>query len=569
MKTQLKQANARIVKAIAGKKATKAERANGHNKAHSNGSIQKAAALDRAKVTQIVDQISEPIVAVETPVEPIVPVAAETKAGTVIQHVVLRAGELKAGLRHVERALGKTLPILSSILVEVVGEDQLKFTATNLEIALWHLTSAKVLSPGRVCFPQILSRVIANVDDDQIVTLATNEKTRITTVEAGRRKTHLKTEAPDDFPVIAPFNGKGTFTFTLELVPEQVTEIIKRILPFTATDDTRLVLTAIHLAGTFPEQSDTGMKLAIMSADGFRLAYLERDVVVHFDGQPGLEKLDVLVPPRVFTETLKLSPPDGKPIPFAFHLTLTKNDVVERGMVQVELAEGGVRMNLVDGKFPELEPIMKEPEQLTIIPLAVDETQAALAGAELFNPGARLACDPQANRVTIAATSADLGDFAEQVSAPFDPLFAPAPGFEIAFNADFLSGAVKAAAYGNGDGPVLLRVSSPASPGYLYANPYRHILMPMHLNGSAEAKPAPAESKKETAPAEAKELKADAPQLKAAAPTNAKTTPAKAKDRGKARVVVSRQVILPAKGNDRSKKSKVSADKSSKVKKHR
>ena len=405
----------------------------------------------------------------------------------------MRAGTLKAALKSVDRARGKgsSIPVLSHILIETLDAEAVRFTATDLNFTLWQLAQAKVLKQGKVCVPHLLGDLLARVNDDILVTLTTESKTHITHVAAGRLNVNLKSVDASEFPPATAFNGKSIL-IGADMTHDAVSEIVKRVVPFVAADDTRPVLEGVFVSGKFPHLSGQNATLEFVGADGFRLAVLERDVTLHFDPDRPLDAIALIAPAKVFAETMKIASDEAKPIQFLFHLQLDKKGVLEHGMVQVETHAGGLRMNLIDGNFPDFTQIVPNPvPPMPYLPLAVEPALAALARVNLISEVhlARLAV--KADHVLIAASSAETGDVAEIIPATFDPAWQPELDFEIAFNALFLSDALRAASYQNGTHPVELRVNTQSAPGYIALPRYRLVMMPMHLGEGAASKPAP------------------------------------------------------------------------------
>lgn len=446
------------------------------------------------------------------------------------QQIVMRAGALKAALKNVDRARGKNsaLPVLTHILIETPDDDVLRFTATNLDFTLWHLAQAKVLQRGRACLPDLLGDLLAKVNDDLLVTVTTNAKTWKTRVEAGRLTFTLNGMDPAEFPQAAAFNGKSSVV-AVDLTHDAVKEIVHRIVPFASTDDARPVLQGILLSGALTKESGKNITLTFVSADGFRLAVLERDATLSFDPDNRPPALNLIVPGKVFAETLKIATDDAKPVPFLFHLQYDKQGALEHGMVTVRTDAGGLRMNLLDGSFPDYAQIVPNPiPQLPFLPLYAEPATAALQRAALVSSTQTARLQVQPEQVLVSASQSEMGDVAEILPAGFDADWKPADNFEIAFNAGFLSEALRAAAYGDGTKPIQLRVTEPSKPAYIGIPRYRHVLMPMHVgNDNADkpqVKPEPvtdstAESPKAEPPKPHADGKASAPQAKANAQT--------------------------------------------------
>lgn len=528
MNTNLKTQNKNIADAMTAKakqpKAAKAIKATKTTTA--NKPAPKAKAIKATKpVAETVQPVeSKPVdvklVATKVEVKPGAPVIepiANVSADNLPkgQHITLPAGALKAALDAVERACAKnsTLPALTHILIETVDTTHIKLTATNLDFTLWHYADAKVEHPGAVCVPAVLADLLAKVNDGANVTLITNPKTFKLRAKIGRATVNLIGLAPSEFPAFNPnpVNGDSTHV-TLQIVPETVIEIYKRIVPFAATDDARPVLTGIGVTATIPPHTGEDATVTFAAADGFRLAHLKREATFHFAKLPA-QSFSVIPPAKLFGEILKISKDESKPLPFQFHMRYDKKGVLEHGIVQVETETFGLRMNLLDGNFPNYQQIDNEPVKLPIIPLMSAETNAVLERANLFTESStvRLMPKPQAGHILIQSSSAEHGDYEEDVLATFDAERLTPDNYVIAFNALYLKQALTATAYKETVKPVHLRVGVPSAPAFLSAPGYRHVVMPMHSGQDKPATPSKPESAPTNTPVENKPANAAAP----------------------------------------------------------
>src|SRR5689334_1627862 len=104
---------------------------------------------------------------------------APTVAIQALKVMVLREN-LKRGLAMVVHAVAakSTLPILSNVLLETVGADRLKISATNLEIGIVVWVGAQVERPGAITLPaKLLADVVGSLPSETI-TLDMNVRTQ-------------------------------------------------------------------------------------------------------------------------------------------------------------------------------------------------------------------------------------------------------------------------------------------------------------------------------------------------------------------------------------------------------
>ena len=77
---------------------------------------------------------------------------------------------LKDGLSIVSRAIGENsnLPILKNILIKTFN-NKIQLTATNLELAVTHLISGKIIEEGSITIPfSVIQGIVSNCESDRV-----------------------------------------------------------------------------------------------------------------------------------------------------------------------------------------------------------------------------------------------------------------------------------------------------------------------------------------------------------------------------------------------------------------
>ncbi|MGB8644455.1 MAG: RNA ligase family protein [Anaerolineae bacterium] len=432
--------------------------------------------------------------------------------------IEISAGTLRGAFKAINPAIAKksTLPVLSHTLISAHPENLVRVLATNMDLALWRYVEAKVKRTGVVCFPPSMNEIAANLASDQVMRLAVKAEDKKDGTEislkAGPISTTLRTLPADEFPVVIPSSDDNVVVVTLMLTAGELADIEARVSPFTADDDSRPILTGIHLTGKLTDKTAT---LQCAAADGFRLAQLTlRDVPVKVKGKLKLDALNAIVPPRLFAEALKLVPAlddeeraskkskvDEPRIAVEFHLyhqppaqtkpaekkgdDKTKGKSADKpgliqdgGVVQVQTRAGGVMIRMIVGSFPDANVILKEPADMKELPLPYAPMQDALALARLFGESTRLECKVSDRQVIVQAQHVEIGEFRQAVPVTWNKA-QPADEFTIAFRAKFLGEMLAAIGQETPDKPVTLRVTTPNSPGFASTRNYHHALMPM------------------------------------------------------------------------------------------
>lgn len=115
--------------------------------------------------------------------------------------VVVIKNNLREGIVAVERAAGENanLPILKNVLLET-GENKLRMTATNLEIAASFSVSGKIIENGRITVPlSVLSGLIANISSERI---ELESKKNILEIKTDNYQATVHGISGDEFPLI-------------------------------------------------------------------------------------------------------------------------------------------------------------------------------------------------------------------------------------------------------------------------------------------------------------------------------------------------------------------------------
>lgn len=114
-----------------------------------------------------------------------------------------------------EKITGKNLnlPILNSFLV-MTQKGMIKFTATNLDIGFEIFTPAKIEKEGKMVIPaKIINSVILNLKEENILL---EEKDLNLKIVTDNSIVTLKTNNPEDFPILPKFKKNNSFKINTE-----------------------------------------------------------------------------------------------------------------------------------------------------------------------------------------------------------------------------------------------------------------------------------------------------------------------------------------------------------------
>jgi DNA polymerase-3 subunit beta len=358
-------------------------------------------------------------------------------------------------LGHIQSVVERrnTIPILSNVLIEAIGDSLIRVMATDLDMQIVETIDARVETPGATTVSaHLLFEIARKLPEGSEVSLAAADGEMV--VRAGRYQSKLKTLPRDDFPVIA----EGDLPTNFELDAKDIVRIIEKTRFAISTEETRY-----YLNGIFFHVVDEGAGLLRAAAtDGHRLA---RYTLPRPEGAESMP--DVIVPRKCVNELHKLLQEVGE------------------GRVQIELSPSKIRFTLgsavltsklIDGTFPDYSRVIPtgNDKLLRVDPKAFGQGVDRVATIATDKTRAvKMALD--ADRVTLSVTSPENGTAAEEVSGEYS-----SAEIEIGFNARYLKDIIDQI---DGD-TVELHLADSSAPTLIRENeksPALYVLMPMRV----------------------------------------------------------------------------------------
>jgi len=367
---------------------------------------------------------------------------------------------LNKGLSIVGRAVPvrSTLPQASHVLIEC-DEGRLKLVATDLQIATTCWIGANVEEEGSVTVPaRLLTDFVASLPNE-LINLNVGERGRQLHLSCARNEATMAGMDAADFPPV-PQVGDGLF---LKLDPKTLRRAIAQVQFAAAADDTRPVLTGIHILAE-------GHDLTLAAADGFRLAVHKLPL-----DQEVPEKVEVIVPARALREIERLIADEEDPLEMAFNAN--QSQVIFK-LKSIELVA-----TLIQGTFPNYTQLIPQAyttkATIDMRPF-LQETRIAGIFARDGAGIVRVQLDPGEDgtpgRMTISARAEEIGDHRGEMDVTVE-----GEASKIAFNSKYLQDVLQAL---DDSEKVALETTSPSSPGVirpLGGDDYVHVVMPMFV----------------------------------------------------------------------------------------
>ena len=184
-----------------------------------------------------------------------------------------------------------TIPVLSNILIESVGEGTIRITGTDLDVTIrCDMDAEEISTPGAICVQARKLFEIARLLPDAPVSFK-KEDNEWVTVKCDRARFKMVGVARDAFPEVPSFKSAPT------KIPASILKtFIDRTIFAITQEESRYTLSGAKFV-----LDDTSAKM--VTTDGHRLAYVERKNVTKNGGS----QIDTLIPRKTLAELTKLT----------------------------------------------------------------------------------------------------------------------------------------------------------------------------------------------------------------------------------------------------------------------
>jgi len=346
-----------------------------------------------------------------------------------------------------------TIPVLSNILIESIGETTIRITGTDLDVTIrCDMDADEIITPGSICVQARKLFEIARLLPDAPVNFKREENDWVT-VKCDRAKFKMVGISRDAFPEVPSFKSAPT-----KISAEILKTFIQRTIFAITQEESRYTLSGAKFI-----LDKAGARM--VTTDGHRLAYVERKQ----ESKNGdKETIDTLIPRKTLAELTKL--------------TAGYDGEISLGMDENHLYfEVGPRLlisRMLYGQFPNYEMVMPKNNDKSIefdssmLNLAI--RRVALMADERSH-AIRFHLEP--NQLVISSQNAEEGEATESIQAEYT-----GDETDIGFNSQYLQDFLNVI----GEGKVAFEFKdgnsqaqlSPAENGEYE---YKYIVMPMRI----------------------------------------------------------------------------------------
>src|SRR6266516_553186 len=185
-----------------------------------------------------------------------------------------------------------TIPVLSNILIESVGENTIRLTGTDLDVTIrCDMDAEDISTPGSICVQARKLFEIARLLPDAPVSFKKEDNDWVT-VTCDKTRFKMVGVARDAFPEVPSFKSAPT-----KISAGVIKTFIDRTIFAITQEESRYTLSGAKFI-----LDDTGAKM--VTTDGHRLAYVERKEV---SGNGMKETIDTWIPRKTLAELTKLT----------------------------------------------------------------------------------------------------------------------------------------------------------------------------------------------------------------------------------------------------------------------
>ena len=322
---------------------------------------------------------------------------------------VIKQSVLKDELGFVQGIVEKksTIPVLSNILIESVGENTIRIVGTDLDVTIRCEAEADIKQSGAMCIQarKLFDIVRLLENGDVHFTKEENDWVKMT---CGKSKFRLAGVSKDNFPEVPSFKS----------APMKLpTEIFNHFIQHTAFAITN-EQSRFTLSGAKFIVADGMAKM--VTTDGHRLAYIERNLG---ENAPA-ETMDTLIPKKALMELVIISRDANSEVSFGEDPNHIYFEVDGRLLITRKLS----------GNFPNYEMVIpKDNDKVATFDL--EEMKSAIRRVALMadERTRSVKLNIKSGEIEIGAQSSEEGEANESVAADYD-----GEEVQVGFNSQYL-----------------------------------------------------------------------------------------------------------------------------------
>jgi len=236
-----------------------------------------------------------------------------------------------------------TIPVLSNILIESLGEGSIRIVGTDLDVTIRCDAEAVIKKPGAMCIQaRKLFDIVRNLSEGDVN--FKKEENEWVELKAGRAKFRLAGVNREQYPEIPMFKSAP-----MKLAAEVFNYFIQNTAFAITNETSRFTLSGAKFV-------IDGEKARMVTTDGHRLAFIERSLDEKSDA-----RMDALIPKKALLELVKISRVGGGDVAFG----------EDQNHIYFETGGRLLITRKLTGNFPNYEMVMpKDNDKKVVFDLA-------------------------------------------------------------------------------------------------------------------------------------------------------------------------------------------------------
>ena len=308
---------------------------------------------------------------------------------------VIKQNVLKEELGIVQGIVEKksTIPVLSNILIESIGENTIRFVGTDLDVTIRCDAEAEIKTPGAMCIQARKLFDIVRLLEGGDVHFAKEENEWVK-MNCGKSNFRLAGVSRDNFPEVPTFKSAP-----MKLSAEIFNHFIAHTAFAITNEQSRFTLSgAKFITG--------GGTAKMVTTDGHRLAYIEKALPETSE----TETMDALIPKKALMELSKIAREADGEVSFGEDPNHIYFEVEGRLLITRKLS----------GTFPNYEMVIPKDNDKTAVFDAEEMKRAIQRVALMADERTRsIKMTIRAGEIEIGAQSSEEGEAHESVIADY------------------------------------------------------------------------------------------------------------------------------------------------------
>jgi DNA polymerase III subunit beta len=305
-----------------------------------------------------------------------------------------------------------TIPVLSNILIESLGENEIRILGTDLDVTIRCDAEAEIKQAGAMCIQaRKLFDIVRTLEGGDVhFKKLENEWVQM---KSGRASFRLAGVSREQYPELPIFKSAP-----MKLPSEVFNDFIHNTAFAITTEQSRFTLSGAKFM-------IADGKARMVTTDGHRLAFIEKDVEGISD-----DKMEALIPKKALLELVKISRGSDGEVQFG----------EDQNHIYFQTGGRLLITRKLSGNFPNYEMVMPKDNDRTIV-FDLDEMKNAVRRVSLMaderNRSIRMTV--RTGEVEISAQSAEEGEGQEFVNAEYSGEGEITLGFNWQYLQEFLN----------------------------------------------------------------------------------------------------------------------------------